>query len=132
MDKSDSLFSLMYNGPIFMLGFFWIFFRAREYRRLQIIRMLLDVAVFAMAISRFLGSSIPPSGHALLLTHTLISVSNWYYRLAALIMLIGTAVLKISWHDYSSLGYGIVLGAISGAVWVWGDRKLQSEEEFRS
>ena len=130
MESSKAIFSLIYNGPLFILGFFWLFFRQQEYRRLQIFRVLIDLAVFAVAIARFFGSSIPPSGHALLLTHTLITVSNRYYRLAALAMLIATAGLKISWHDYSSLGYGIVLGTISGVAWLWAgsDRILQSRE----
>ena len=131
--KSNALFSLMYNGPLFILGIFWIFFRTQEYGRLRILRVLLDIAVFSIAIARFFGSSIPPSGHAILLTHTLITVSNRYYRLAALIMLIATAGLKISWHDFTSLGYGIVLGITSGLAWIWAgrdsDRILQSEEE---
>jgi hypothetical protein len=121
------MFSLAYNGPLFILGIFWIFFRIQEYRRLQILRVLLDLAVFSIAIARFFGSSIPPSGHAILLTHTLITISNRYYRLAALIMLIATAALKISWHDFTSPGYGIVLGIISGMTWVWaGSRRSDS------
>jgi hypothetical protein len=79
----------------------------------------LDITVFSIALARFFGSSIPPSGHALVLTHTLITVSNRYYRLAALAMLIATAALKISWHDFTSLGYGLGLGIISGVAWVW-------------
>ena len=130
MESSQALFSLMYSGPLFILGAFWLFFRKEEYRRFQFLRMLLDLAVFSAALARFFGSSIPPSGHALLLTHTLITVSNRYYRLVALIMLIATVVLKISWHDFTSLGYGIVLGTLSGAAWVWAgtDRVLQSDE----
>ena len=118
MDKSNQLFSLMYNGPLFILAIFWILFRIHEYRRLRILPVLLDIAVASIAIARFFGSSIPPSGHALLLTHTLVTVSNRYYRLAALAMLVATAGLKISWHDFTSLGYGVVLGITSGIVWV--------------
>ncbi len=33
MDKSNQLFSLMYNGPLFILAIFWILFRIHEYRR---------------------------------------------------------------------------------------------------
>ncbi|HZI87550.1 MAG TPA: hypothetical protein VFD48_12000 [Pyrinomonadaceae bacterium] len=130
MASSDALFSLLYNGPLFILGLFWLFFRKDEYRRFQILRVLIDLAVFSIAIARFFGSSIPPSGHAILLTHTLITVSNRYYRLAALAMLITTAGLKISWHDFTSLGYGVVLGIISGVIWLWAgtDQILLSEE----
>jgi hypothetical protein len=123
MRSSTALFSLLYNGPLFILGIFWLFFRTEEYRRLRILGLLLDLAVVAIAIARFFGSSIPPSGHAILLTHTLITVSNRYYRLAALAMLIATAALKISWYDFSSLGYGIVLGMISGTIWLWAGRR---------
>ena len=118
MDKSNELFSLIYNGPLFILAVFWMFFRIQEYRRLRMLPVLLDIAVASIAIARFFGSSIPPSGHALLLTHTLITVSNRYYRLAALAMLVMTAGLKISWHDFTSLGDGIVFGIASGMVWV--------------
>ena len=130
MGLSKELFSLIYNGPLFILAIFWLFFRKGEYRRLQILRALIDIAVVSVAIARFFGSSIPPSGHVILLTHTLITVSNRYYRLAALTMLIVTAGLKISWHDFTSLGYGIVLGMISGVVWLWAgsDQVLQSGE----
>ena len=122
----------MYNGPLFILAIFWIFFRTQEYRRLRIVGVLLDLTVVSIAIARFFGSSIPPSGHAILLTHTLITVSNRYFRLAALAMLIATAALKISWHDFASLGYGIVLGITSGMIWLWArrdsDQILQSGE----
>jgi hypothetical protein len=122
----------MYNGPLFILAIFWIFFRAREYRKLRVLGVLLDLAVVSIAMARFFGSSIPPSGHAILLTHTLITVSNRYYRLAALAMLIATAALKISWYDFASLGYGIALGITSGMIWLWAgrdaDRVLQSGE----
>ena len=129
---SKELFSLLYSGPLFILGVFWIFFRTEEYRRLQIVRVLIDLVVFAVALARFLGSSIPPSGHAILLTHTLITVSNRYYRLAALIMLIGTAALKISWHDFRSLGYGIALGIITGVVWLWSPLTLIKSNDENS
>jgi hypothetical protein len=122
---SKELFSLLYNGPLFILGFFWLFFRAQEYRRLQILRVLIDLAVISIAIARFFGSSVPPSGHAILLTHTLITVSNRYYRLAALSMLMATAGLKISWHDFTSLGYGVALGIISGVIWLWAGRRSE-------
>jgi hypothetical protein len=130
MESSQALFSLVYSGPLFILGAFWLFFHREEYRRLQLLRMLLDAAVFSVAIARFFGSSIPPSGHALLLTHTIITVNNRYFRLVAVIMLIATAGLKISWHDYTSLASGIVLALLSGAAWIWAgsDRILQSDE----
>ncbi len=37
MDLSKPLSSLIYNGPLFILGIFCLFFRKQEYTRLQII-----------------------------------------------------------------------------------------------
>ena len=110
-------FSLIYNSPLFILCVFWLLIRKKEYERFQLWRALIDIAVISIALARFYGSSIPPSGHAIFLTHTLISVSNRYYRLAALTMLFVTIGLKISWGDYTSWSYGIALGVISGMVW---------------
>ena len=113
------LFSLIYNGPLVILSVFWLLLRKQECERWQWLRALLDIAVVASAIARFYGASIPLSGHAVFLTHGLISVSNRYYRSAALSMLLVTIGLKISWRDYTSWSNGIVLGVISGLVWVW-------------
>jgi hypothetical protein len=113
------LFSLIYNGPLLILCLFWLLFRTKEYERFQLWRTLIDIAILSIAIARFYGASIPPSGHAVFLTHSLISVSNRYYRLAALMMLIVTIGFKISWGDYISWSYGVVLGVISGMVWNW-------------
>jgi hypothetical protein len=71
-----------------------------------------------MAVSRFYGLPIPPSGHALFLTHSLVSVRNKYYRIAALVMLIVTILLKLSWGDYRSWLYGIIIGLVSGTIWI--------------
>lgn len=125
-------FALMYNSPLLILCVFWLLFRKKEYERFQLWRALIDIAVISIAIARFYGSSIPPSGHAVFLTHSLISVNNRYYRLAALTMLIVTIGLKISWGDYTSWSYGVVLGVISGMVWDWAGKDssnvLQSGE----
>jgi hypothetical protein len=113
------LFSLLYNGPLVILLAFWVLCRRREQKRWQSLKILLDIVILSMAISRFYGLLIPPSGHALFLTYSLLTVSNKYYRIAALVMLFVTIALKISWGDYESWSYGIPLGAVSGIVWGW-------------
>ncbi len=126
------LFQLIYNSPLVILCAFWLYSRIRGWQRLQLLRALLDVAVVSIALARFYGSSIPPSGHALFLTHSLINVGNRFYRLAALIMLLATIGLKISWSDYTSWSYGLALGVISGLLWIragGGSRKLSHAEE---
>lgn len=112
------LFLILYNGPLIVLAAFWLYFRTQGNANFHVLRLMLDIAIVAVAIARLFGSSIPPSGHAALLTHTLISVSNRYYRIAALLMLIATIALKISWGDYESWSYGLVVGVITGTAWV--------------
>lgn len=121
------LFSMLYNMPLAILGAFWLFSRTQEVARFQILRALLDIAIISVGIARFYGSSIPPSGHAVFLTHSIITVSNPYYRIAALMMLIMTIGLKISWGDYRSWSYGVVIGVISGTAWVRTGKKSDGE-----
>ena len=113
------LFSLLYNAPLIILGSFWLRFRAREFDRLQILQAALDLAIVAIALARFYGSTIPPSGHAVFLTHSLMSLNNRYYRFVALVMLVVTIGLKISWRDYTSWSYGLLLGVLTGRLWIW-------------
>jgi hypothetical protein len=117
-DIETVLFSLIYNVPLFVLCAFWLFFRRQEWKRRQLFRALLDGAVVLIGLARFYGSTIPPSGHAVFLTHTLVSIDNRYYRLAALSMLMATVGLKISWGDYTSWSHGVVIGMISGLLWM--------------
>lgn len=117
------LFSLLYNGPMVLLLASWVFCRRQEQKRWQALRILLDIVILSIAISRFYGLLIPPSGHALFLTYSLLTVSSKYYRIAALMMLFVTIALKISWGDYESWSYGILFGVVSGIEWIWIGRK---------
>ncbi len=117
---------MLYNAPLVILGAFWLFFRTQGAARLRISRVLLDITIVSIVIARFYGSPIPPSGHAVFLAHSLISVSNRYYRLAALMMLIMTIGLKITWGDYWSWSYGVVIGIITGTAWILTGRKSAS------
>jgi hypothetical protein len=112
------LFSLLYNGPLVVLAAFWLLCRKQEYQSRQSLKMVLDILIAGIAISRFYGSLIPPSGHALFLTYSLITVSNRYYRIAALMMLLVTIALKISWGDYQLWAYGTLLGVVIGTIWI--------------
>jgi hypothetical protein len=113
------MFSLLYNVPVFGLAVFWAYCRLQEQPPRRSWRSVLDVVVVAIAGSRFFGAAIPPSGHALFLTYSLITTANRYYRMAAAVMLIITIALKVSWGDYNSWFYGLLAGVISGSLWVY-------------
>ena len=117
--SSDLRFALLYNGPVLGLGLIWVVLRIRESGRWSTSRKILDGLLTALAASRFMGAPIPPSGHALFLTYSLLTTSNRLYRLATLAMLIVTVGLKVSWRDYTSWVFGILIGAGAGAVWIY-------------
>jgi hypothetical protein len=126
---AQPIFSVLYNGPLIGLLILWAVCRAREKYKWGSWRSLLDALVIGIAVSRFFGSTIPPSGHALFLTYSSITVKNHFYRISAVTMLMATIGLKVSWGDYRSWVYGILLGMICGGIWIYtlkvGDRAMQ-------
>ena len=110
-------FSLLYNLPLFGLAGYWILCRIQESKKSRPLAVAIDMIVVALAASRYLGSTILPSGHALFLTHSLLTTANRLYRIIALILLIVTIVLKVSWGDYISWVYGILAALISSVLW---------------
>jgi hypothetical protein len=122
------LFSLFYNVPLVILATFWLLCRKQEQKRWKSVKTGLDIIVVCLAMSRYYGAMIPPSGHALFLTYSLITVSSRYYRIAALMMLLVTILLKISWGDYQSWSYGILLGVVTSTIWIWLGNKPENQD----
>ncbi len=108
---------VLYSLPLYALAGLWLLCRMHEDDKLFSLRSLLDIIVIALAMSRNWGSIIPSSGHALFLTHSLMTIRSHLYRIPAAIMLIVTIAFKVSWGDYLSFVYGILIGFISGVIW---------------
>jgi hypothetical protein len=132
MPDGKPLLSFLYNAPLFAMALFWGYCRIQESRKLLSWESLIDILVFVVAASRFFGSSIPPSGHALFLTHTMLTINNRAYRLTALILLIMTVVLKLTWGDYTSWIYGILTGTITAGAWVYVKSKRAIHSELKT
>jgi hypothetical protein len=115
--NENMVFSLLYNLPLFGLAVYWILCRIQEAKKSRPLAIAIDIIVVALAASRYLGSTILPSGHALFLTHSLLTTANRLYRIIALILLAVTIVLKVSWGDYSSWVYGILVALSSSFLW---------------
>jgi hypothetical protein len=126
LEKSftEMMVSLLYNLPLYILGPYWLICRMREDKRSSSLKTLIDLLVVALAISRYFGPIVPTSGHALFLTHSFITIRSQFYRIPAAVMLIVTVVIKMSWQDYSSLVSGILIGFISGAIWIDTDNRF--------
>lgn len=109
-------FFWIYNLPVAVLGIVWLAIEFNRRATLPRICALLDAVVIVVGLSRFLGSPIPPSGHALFFSYSLLAVPNNAYRLFAAIFLLMTVGLKLSWGDYSTWFSGIALGV--GLGWL--------------
>lgn len=118
-------FSLLYNLPLYAIGLVWLYYRWRGRVALNRWRVLLDAAVVVMAASRFLGPLIPPSGHALFLTYAGLTIDRRLFRIVAFILLLATIALKLSWGDYRSWLYGLLLGAALGVLYRWAGAKSE-------
>jgi hypothetical protein len=105
-------FWLLYNAPIYGLFFFWLYCRTHERDSFRVGEIVTDGFVVCLALSRFLGPLIPPSGHALFLSYSLLTTGNRLYRIVAAVLLALTIALKLSWGDYHSWLYGILLGVV--------------------
>lgn len=117
MLNGNLLFSLFYNLPLFGLAVYWILCRIQEAKNARPLAIAIDIIVVALAASRYLGSTILPSGHALFLNHSLLTTVNRLYRIIAIVLLVVTIVLKVSWGDYSSWVYGILVALCSSVLW---------------
>lgn len=122
-EKSSSL----YNLPLYSVFFSWLYYRLRESAKVSVATIILDLAVVGLAASRFLGPIIPSSGHALFLGYSLLTTGSRFYRIVAAILLALTIALKLSWGDYSSWLYGILIGLLFAGVY----RVIASQTNMR-
>lgn len=106
----NQLFFWIYNLPVVLMGFVWLAIEFKRRTTLTVPCVLCDLIVIGVGLGRFLGWQIPPSGHALFFSYSLLTVTNKVYRLFAAIFLLLTIGLKLSWGDYSTWVYGIVVG----------------------
>lgn len=109
--------SVLYNWPLYAIGLVWLYYRWQGRAGLNCWRILLDTTVVVIAASRFLGPLIPSSGHALFLTYIGLTVDRRLFRVLAAILLLATIALKLSWGDYRSWLYGLLLGAALGIIY---------------
>lgn len=112
----DQLFFWIYNLPVAVMGLIWLAIEFNRRATLPMRCVLIDLVVIVVGLGRFLGWQIPPSGHALFLSYILLTIANNAYRLFAAIFLLLTIGLKLSWGDYSTWGYGIVVGGGLGLL----------------
>jgi len=118
-------FSIFYNGLLFSIWFYWLHRRLKEGSLNGSLLNVIDLVVNVAAISRFFGSTIPISGHALFLTYSIFTVKDRKYLSLAMILLFVVIALKVSWNDNATWLFGMFCGVAIGVLWkaVKGRRK---------
>ncbi|HEX2779213.1 MAG TPA: hypothetical protein VHM30_06930 [Gemmatimonadaceae bacterium] len=78
----------------------------------------MDLAIFALAVVRFLtGRLLPFSGHMLFLTYSALVTPSTGYRTLAALAIAETAWFKfVLWHDARSFWLGVLGGALGALV----------------
>lgn len=112
----NQLFFWIYNFPVAAMGIVWLAIEFKRRAKLPWPCVFFDVIVIAAGLGRFWGWQIPPSGHILFFSYSLLTVTSKVYRLFAAIFLLLTIGLKLSWDDYSTWVYGIVVGVGLGLL----------------
>jgi hypothetical protein len=109
--------SVLYNWPPYSIGFFWLFCRLKENTAFRPVNLALDALIVSLAASRFFGSYIPTSGHALLMSYSLLTTASRVYRVLAALMLALTIAMKLSWGDRWTWVSGILAGTAGGLAY---------------
>jgi len=79
--------------------------------------LLLDALVCLLAAARIFSPAVPMSGHSLFLGYTLLTIPNPWYRLAAGVVFVHAAWLKmVVWNEAGSFVGGLVVGVLLAVV----------------
>jgi len=116
----DQRFFLFYCVPIVVPFVAFLFDRAERIAEMNLVRWAADVVVLALSLARFKGMGGLPviaviSGHALFLTHALLTARSWVVRVTAAIVMLQVIYVKLPAGDLSLYG-GILVGCLTAAV----------------
>jgi hypothetical protein len=116
-DGDARLYLLGYFMPVGIPFVACIFDRAEGWRSFHPIQRATDLFVLALSLVRIAVSVPFVSGHALFLTHALLSSRSWVVRGTTAAVLLEVGYLKIFlFHDNITLVGGVILGCITALV----------------
>jgi hypothetical protein len=116
-DGDARLYLLGYFMPVGIPFVACIFDRAEGWRSFHPIQRAADLFVLALSLVRIAIAVPLVSGHALFLTHAMLSSRSWVVRGTAAAVLLEVGYLKIFlFHDNITLVGGIILGCITALI----------------
>lgn len=107
----------IYVVPIVVPFIAFLFDRAKRFRGLAMIVLVVDILVVGISMWRVVGHVPYISGHALFLSYALLSSRTRIARGAAAVVMLQVIYLKyIVWHDWITPTSGIVLGTLAAFI----------------
>ena len=96
-------------------------FRLENVRKANLFQHVVDFLVFGIAVGRVMGREVLHiSGHTVLLSYMLVSSKSNIVRIASILVLVQTLVLKYYvWGDFVTSNLGLMVGCALALIVKW-------------
>ena len=130
----DPAGTFQYFVPLMVPFFAFVIERVQQVRQANFFQHGVDLLVVGMAAGRVLGGNVfYISGHTLLLSYMLVSSKSRIVRVASIIVLAQTLILKYYvWSDFVTSNVGLVVGCSLALIVKWVSRSRISSAEISS
>ena len=116
----DPAGTFQYFVPLMVPCFAFMIERVEHARSANFVQHGADFLVFGLAVGRVVGDVPYVSGHTLLLSYMLVSSSSWIVRIASILVLVQTLILKYYvWGDFVTSNVGLLLGCALALMVRW-------------
>lgn len=127
----DPAGTFQYFVPLMVPFFAFVLERVEHVRKGNFFQHGVDLLVFVLAVGRVTGHNVLYiSGHTLLLSYMLVSSQSKIVRIASVIVLAQTLLLKYYvWGDFVTSNVGLVVGCALALIVKWVSRRFFTQED---
>ena len=117
----DPAGTFQYFVPLMVPCFAFMIERVQHVRKANFFQHGVDFFVFGLAVGRVMGKEVLHiSGHTLLLSYMLVSSRSRIVRIASIVVLVQTLILKYYvWGDFVTSNVGLLLGCALALMVKW-------------
>jgi hypothetical protein len=119
--------TFQYFVPLMVPFFAFVLERIQHVRKGNLFQHGVDLLVVGLAVGRVLGRNVLYiSGHTVLLSYMLVSSKSRIVRIASILVLVQTLVLKYYiWGDFVTSNVGLVVGCALALMVKWVSRRFE-------
>lgn len=117
----DPAGTFWYFVPLMVPCFAFLLERLENVRKANLFQHVVDFLVFGIAVGRVMGREVLHiSGHTVLLSYMLVSSKSNIVRIASILVLVQTLVLKYYvWGDFVTSNLGLMVGCALALIVKW-------------